>query len=339
MNLDEERALRAEIFAALDELVAVKGGALTRPELFDFNLHGRPLPLVDRNRGIRNPVSLASTLSIMTKPGSEYTDEVIGESLHTYAYTKTPADKGDNVKLRHSVTTGLPMIFLQWINVDGIRYVPIYPVYAIKDDLANRRIVLALDEKLLDVDDPLHLTPVEKRYAQRLTDQRLHQPQFRSQVLFAYKKRCAVCRLGRPELLEAAHIIGDKEQHGSAEIANGLSLCRIHHTVFDCDLVGISPDLRVHIGPAVMDADNEGPILKFALKGMDKAQLLVPSTKKYRPSADRLAERFEQFKIKSGSAAGIDVAFTKPIAWQGSTGSGSPARNQSANLAQKSDRT
>ncbi|WP_410869981.1 HNH endonuclease [Nocardia sp. A7] len=317
VDLDVELALRTEIFAALDQLVAAKGGALTRKELFDFTFQGTRIPLVDGQRGIRNPATFNSTLSIMTKPDSQYSDEVVGESLHSYAYRAGPIDKGDNVKLRHSVTTGLPMIFLQWIDVEGIRYVPIYPVYAIKDDPANLQIILALDEKLLDVTNPLHLSPVEKRYAERVAHQRLHQPQFRSQVLFAYKKRCAVCHLGRPELLEAAHIIPDAHAHGAAEIPNGLSLCRIHHAAYDANLVGFSPDLRVHVGPVLMDAEDEGPILEYALKGMNNAQLLVPEKPEYRPAEHRLAERFEAFLSGKPAAtvAGIDVAWTKPVQW------------------------
>ncbi len=315
MDLDVELALRAQIFSVLDQLVAAKGGALTRRELFDFTLEGTRIPLVDGQRGIRNPAKFRSTLSIMTKPDSQYSDEVVGASLHSYAYRDGPTDKGDNVKLKKSVDTGLPMIFLQWIDVEGIRYVPIYPVYAIKDDPANRQIILALDEKLLDVTDPLHLSPVEKRYAERVTHQRLHQPQFRSQVLFAYKKRCAVCHLGRPELLEAAHIIPDTHASGSAEIPNGLSLCRIHHAAYDANLVGFSPDLRVHVGPVLMNAKDEGPILKYALKGLNNAKLSVPEKPQYRPAADRLAERYEAFLAGKpvSMLASMDIAWTNPI--------------------------
>ncbi len=253
----------------------------------------------------------------MSTPNGPYSDEVVGESLHSYAYTVGDINKGDNRKLRRSVETRLPMIFLQWIDVDGIRYVPIYPVYAIQDDPENRKIIIALDKKLLDVADPLHLSPVEKRYAQRVTEQRLHQPQFRSQVLIAYKKRCAVCRLARPELLEAAHIIADKKLHGSAEIANGLSLCRIHHAAFDTNLIGFSPDLRVHVGATLRAAENEGPILKFALRGLQSAELMVPETEQYRPSPERLAERFEEFRTAQPltKVANMDVASVESIPW------------------------
>ncbi|MFE3541445.1 HNH endonuclease [Nocardia sp. NPDC059177] len=315
MDLGAERALRLDIFDALKNLVQERGGAVTRADLLDFRIDGVGIQLIDRNRGIRNPKTFASTLSIMSKPDSPYDDAVVGDSLFSYAYRDGPIDAGDNVKLRKSAATQLPLILLRWIKVGGdIRYVPVFPVYVVADDPANRRILLALDESVRDVSDPQHLTATERRYVQRMTEQRLHQPQFRSRVLLAYKNRCAVCRLGRAQLLEAAHIIGDKEEDGIADIPNGLSLCKIHHAAYDRNLMGISPDCRVRIGPALAEADNEGPILKFGLKGMEGVQLTLPDKKSLRPAQDRLAKRFDQFlavgpstRSSTISGAGIDI--------------------------------
>lgn len=296
MDLGDERALRADIFHALRQLVDERGGSVTRADLLEFRVGDYPIQLVDRNRGIRNPKVLASTLSIMSKPGSPYEDEVVGESLFTYDYREGPIDVGDNIKLRKSAETGLPLILLRWMKVGpDIRYLPIFPVYVVADDPTNRRVLLALDESLRVVGDPRHLTATERRYVQRMTNQRLHQPQFRSRVLMAYRNRCAVCRLGRPQLLEAAHIIADGKAHGVADIPNGLSLCKIHHAAYDRNLMGISRDYRVHIGPALTEADNEGPILKFGLKGMDNVRLTLPDKKIFYPEPDRLGERFDEF--------------------------------------------
>ena len=63
----------------------------------------------------------------------------------------------------------------------------------------------------------------EKRYAARVVHQRLHQPVFRSMVMNAYHKRCAVCALRHVELLDAAHIIPDS--HGDGVAAVSLSIC------------------------------------------------------------------------------------------------------------------
>ncbi|WP_084759969.1 HNH endonuclease [Nocardia mangyaensis] len=296
MDLEDEWALRRDIFDVLRELVDARGGAVTRADLLEFRAGTYAIQLVDRNRGIRNPQVLASTLSIMSKPDSPYADEEVGDSLFSYAYREGPIDAGDNVKLRRSALTKLPLILLRWIKVGTeIRYLPVFPVYVVADDPANRRVLIALDESLRQVSDPQHLTETERRYVQRMTSQRLHQPQFRSRVLMAYGNRCAVCRLGRPQLLEAAHIIGDKKAHGIADIPNGLSLCSIHHAAYDRNMIGISPDYRVHIGPTLAEADNEGPILEFGFKGLNNVLLTLPDKKRFHPAGDRLAERFQEF--------------------------------------------
>ncbi|WP_084465460.1 HNH endonuclease [Nocardia salmonicida] len=296
MDLGDEHTFRSKIFQALRQLVDERGGFVTRADLWDFKVGNEPIQLVDRNRGIRNPQGFASTLSIMSKPGSPYEDEVVGDSLFTYDYREGPIDVGDNIKLRKSAETELPLILLRWMKVGAdIRYLPIFPVYVVADDPTNRRVLLAIDESLRGVSDPQHLSATERRYVQRMTNQRLHQPQFRSRVLMAYGNRCAVCRLARPQLLEAAHIISDGKEHGIADIPNGLSLCKIHHSAYDRNLMGISSDYRVHIGSVLAKADDEGPILKFGLQDMDDVQLTLPTKKVFYPAPERLAERFSEF--------------------------------------------
>jgi hypothetical protein len=54
----------------------------------------------------------------------------------------------------------------------------------------------------------------------RETRQRLHQPVFRSTVLRAYERRCAVCSLAHSELLDAAHIVADSDERGEASVRN-----------------------------------------------------------------------------------------------------------------------
>lgn len=293
---DTERELRYEIFDALRVMVDEAGGAVTREALTAFTLGEFAMPLIDRNRGIRNPRSFIATLSVMSRPGSPYADATVGESLYAYSYREGPIDRGDNTKLRRTYETKLPFILLQRIEVGkATRYIPIFPVFTVADDPINRRIIIALDERLRQVSDPLHLSNIERRYAQALTKQRLHQPQFRARVLMAYENRCAICRLGRAQLLEAAHIIPDKEENGTADINNGLSLCRIHHTAFDRNLVGIAPDNTVHVDTELMRARDEGPIVEYGLQGLNNVKLQPPSHKKFNPSPDALRIRFEQF--------------------------------------------
>jgi hypothetical protein len=51
--------------------------------------------------------------------------------------------------------------------------------------------------------------------ALRLVQQRLHQFSFSEAVLAAYGNRCAISGLPEPRLLDAAHIIADRDEWGN----------------------------------------------------------------------------------------------------------------------------
>ena len=186
-----ELQLRQLIFDRLADIVAEKG-VVTRAELESFDAGGVRRRLIDRNRGIWNPRDLEATLSVLSSPQGPYEDSHIGDSLYAYDYRAGRID-GDNRKLRRAYELGLPIIMLRKIR-DGI-FVSVFPVYVVADDGPNRKFILALDESLRFVSDPLHLTPDEREYAQRVTRQRLHQPEFRGKVLQAYETRCSRLQL------------------------------------------------------------------------------------------------------------------------------------------------
>jgi putative restriction endonuclease len=135
--------------------------------------------------------------------------------------------------------------------------------------------------------------PLERRYAVRQTRVRLHQARFRGRVVPAYSSQCAICRLKELRLLDAAHILGDLEEHGEPVISNGLSLCSIHHRAFDQNLVGVSPDYLVHVSRRLRE-DEDGPMLDL-LKGFHEAPLNLPKRGPDRPDRERLDVRFGQF--------------------------------------------
>jgi putative restriction endonuclease len=286
-----ELELRQAIFEHLTELVA-DADFVTRQQLWDFTIDGETHRLVDRSRGIRNPAEFQATLSIMTSPDGPYADEELDDSLFAYAY-REGSDNGDNRKLRAAFELKQPIILLRKIRTSA--FVPIFPVYVVADDIERRRFLIALDEKLASVQDPLELQPLEREYADRVAKQRLHQPEFRARVLLAYEYRCAVCDLRLPRLLDAAHIIADGEPDGTPTVNNGLSLCKIHHAAYDANHLGISPDYRVWIDPDLMQQDG-GPMLRHGLQEMDGARLSVPKKRTQRPSPDRLAHRYLAFK-------------------------------------------
>jgi putative restriction endonuclease len=136
---------------------------------------------------------------------------------------------------------------------------------------------------------------VERRYALRAVKQRLHQGSFREAVITAYGGRCAVSRLPEPMLLDAAHIVEDRnELLGQPVVPNGIPLSKIHHAAFDAHLIGIDPDYRLHVSDRLL-GQNDGPMLE-ALKRLRGETIHLPSRLRDRPDRDRLALRFERFK-------------------------------------------
>jgi putative restriction endonuclease len=101
--------------------------------------------------------------------------------------------------------------------------------------------------------------------------------------------------LREPLLLDAAHIIADKEEQlGQPIVPNGLPLSKIHHAAFDAHLIGIDPDYRLHVSSRLL-ALNDGPMLE-ALKRLNGEPIHLPARVKDRLDRDRLALRFERFK-------------------------------------------
>ncbi len=69
------------------------------------------------------------------------------------------------------------------------------------------------------------------------------QADFRTALLEAYERRCAVTRCSVVEVLEAAHIMPYLGPHTN-HVTNGLLLRADIHTLFDCGLLGIDPVTR-----------------------------------------------------------------------------------------------
>ena len=104
---------------------------------------------------------------------------------------------------------------------------------------------------------------------------------FRGVVLPAYREQCTVCRLKELRLLDAAHIVADANPLGTPAVSNGLSLCSIHHRAFDEDLVGVSPDYRVHVAQRLLE-DEDGPMLDV-LKGFEGTPIELPRRTAWQP--------------------------------------------------------
>jgi len=134
-----------------------------------------------------------------------------------------------------------------------------------------------------------------KAYATAVVKSRLHQHRFRELVVAAYGERCTVCRLHHPELLDAAHILEDRDERGKPEVPNGLALCKIHHGAYDANILGIDPDYHVHVRKSVLE-ETDGPMLRHGIQEMDGATIVVPGKEEWKPRLEYLEERFARFR-------------------------------------------
>jgi putative restriction endonuclease len=95
--------------------------------------------------------------------------------------------------------------------------------------------------------------------------------------LRAYGEKCSICRLGHTKLLEAAHILPDKDPRGLPIVQNGISLCKIHHGAYDGNILGITPDYSVEVNREVLE-EKDGPMLLHGLQEFHRQRLILPSS-------------------------------------------------------------
>ena len=268
-----------------------------------FVFDGERIPLVNPQRGIFKPRQMRYLLSIKTvfpRPGARvwYDDQrevhhQIFESDETvdYAFMGQDPEAADNQWLREAFENQIPVIY--FLGIAPGHYQAMIPTFIAGWDgnALKARIVFGIPDQD-EVAVPQNA--LERRYALRAVKQRLHQASFREAVITAYNGRCAFSGLPVQRLLDAAHIISDKnERLGQPVVPNGLPLSKIHHAAFDAHLIGIDPDYRLHVSERLLD-QHDGPLLE-ALKQLDRVALHLPARARDCPDRDRLALRFERF--------------------------------------------
>ena len=269
-----------------------------------FVFEGERIPLVNPQRGIFKPRQMRYLLSIKTvfpRPGARvwYDDQrdvhrqiFEGDEMVDYAFMGRNPEAADNRWLLEAFENGVPVVY--FLGIAPGRYQAILPAFISGWDANALKARVAFGVPEQDVLLPPE-NALERRYALRAVKQRLHQASFREAVIAAYDGRCALSGLPEQRLLDAAHIISDKnERLGQPIVPNGLPLSKIHHAAFDAHLIGIDPDYRLHVSDRLLD-QNDGPMLE-ALKQLNGEALHLPNRVKDRPDRDRLAIRFEQFK-------------------------------------------
>ncbi|GII02806.1 HNH endonuclease [Planobispora takensis] len=268
-----------------------------RGELLGFQFEGRTFPLIDNQLGIRKPQGMTAALSILTTYASDgarapYEDAVGPDGLLRYKFQGNPRHY-TNVGLRAAFELGVPLMWFFGVR-QGL-YLPFFPVWIVAVETEQSQIAVALEEaqRHLPIDAPL--SPIERRYSERLTAQRLHQPVFRQRVIQAYGASCAMCRLRHRSLLDAAHIIPDRDPRGVPAVSNGLALCKIHHAAYDQNILGVRPDCVIEVRADILE-EIDGPMLKHGLQEMHDLSLTLPRRRTDRPDRDLLEERYERFR-------------------------------------------
>lgn len=295
--------------AAITHVTALRDrgdGVVTSAELDNgFLFNGVRIPIWNRQRGIWRPKQLSElgvALTVVTAPPvagrkAPYDDEVADDrEWFGYRYRGTDPTSWDNVAVRRACELRRPIIYLYGV-AKGL-YEVIAPVYVTDDSPSTLtfRLEAASPIAVKDLRDDYFLVDAPLRaYQTRAVKYRLHQHRFRELVLGAYRTRCAMCSLGHRRLLDAAHILPDHDERGKPEVANGLALCKIHHTAYDTNILGISADLLVHVREEIL-AEVDGPMLEHGLKGMAGRKIAIPRRAELQPNRDFLADRFERFR-------------------------------------------
>lgn len=304
--MDLDARVRTQAFQFLTEQTRSHGEVVPRAVLErGFEFEGRRVPLIGP-QGIFKPALLADMpISITTVPVREgeerpYDDGIGSDGFLRYRYRGTDPEHRDNQGLRLAMARGVPLIYLYGVTPG--RYMPVWPVYIVRDHPADLAFSVAVDSPYMPVLSNLKQDPnsleARRAYVTVVTQRRLHQQGFRERVLRAYQEQCAICRLRHDELLDAAHILPDGHPRGEPIVPNGLALCALHHAAFDRNILGIRPDFVVEVRLDIL-REKDGPMLQHGLQGFQGQTILRPRSRTQWPRAEFLAERYEDFRRAS----------------------------------------
>lgn len=304
-NLDWE--LRLAAFSRLDQLRNARGGLVTDDDLeAGFEFRGDVIKFWNRQMGIWRPKQLGrsgAALAIVTAPPRlgrkpPYDDQIASDAdWFIYRYQGTDPETWTNVAVRAAMEQRRPLIYFYGIT-PGV-YDAVFPCYVVGDRPEELAFEIAADVEHARLDPATAGAPADaarRQYGTATVKTRLHQRRFRELVVAAYQRRCAVCRLGHVELLDAAHILPDRDERGRPEVPNGLSLCKIHHGAYDAEILGVDGDCRVHIRQDVLK-EHDGPMLLHGLQELHRVFISLPRVVAHRPNQDYLAERFARFRV------------------------------------------
>ncbi len=294
-----DETIRAAAFARVMDLTRRFGGAIPWDAICSpLDLEGEDVRIANRARGIFSPRQMSrGVLSIKTTiprsgRSARYDDIASDEGFFLYRFQGSDPKSSDNTAMREAFEDQTPLIYFHGV-APGL-YQSIHPVY-LTEWCSRSLSVHAVPGEMRQVSNPVQLQGEDlRRYAVIEAKKRLHQSVFRELVIKAYDGRCALTGLPEKRLLHAAHIMPDRDCRGQPVVNNGIAMSVLHHTAYDQHLLGIDPDLKIHINRSLLEI-HDGPTLRYALQHLDGEVVRAPSHLSDLPSRDYLAERYELF--------------------------------------------
>jgi putative restriction endonuclease len=303
-SADPDWPIRQAAFQELAELTRLYGAVLDWEVITrGFTFRGERLYFATKAEGIFRPRQMrGGALSIKTtmpRRGrvARYDDIASEDGAFLYRFTGVDPDDHSNQLLARARELDAPLIY--FYGVKPGMYRPIWPAYISRFVPERLTCEVVADEatSLAPSIAELHDSAadrIRRGYVTVQAKKRIHQETFRLYVLQAYAQRCAICRLPRSELLQAAHILPDRDERGVPEVPNGLALCHLHHGAFDAELLGIRPDGHIELSRTLRETQ-DGPTLEHALKAFDGQPLQKPARREQWPREEFLEERYARF--------------------------------------------
>ncbi len=297
MNKPLDLQIQVALFQWLGERSAKNGGVFTWKELTtEFVFGGKVITLIGQT-GIWFPKGWAMPVSITTSFKGPYPDR-FDKGILTYSYRGKDPNHRDNKGMREAYKTKTPLVYFE-ASSKG-KYAAVWPVYIVADNPSALSVTATVVSAPAIAYETIEATesPLAREYSKREVEYRIHQPIFRDRVLTAYKSQCTLCGLRHEELLDAAHILPDKDPDGQPEVSNGLSLCKIHHVSYDQKIIGITSDYQIKVREDILE-EIDGPMLKYGIQALEGKRLILPKRIEDHPDKAKLERRFEDFKKKA----------------------------------------
>jgi hypothetical protein len=199
----DDVAFRESAFAWLRARMLVTDG-LTREQLSQFEFAGRRHRLVGTMTGIWRVKDYSdAAISILTayvddESKRPYDDTIGPDGMLRYKWRGTNPSQADNMWLRTAMERRLPLVWFIGIGRQpGTRvqvFRPEFPVWLVAEEPDHHQFVVEVDQaqRLIPAGADAEVIDITKRYNERIVRERIHQPVFRSVVLHAYERRCAV---------------------------------------------------------------------------------------------------------------------------------------------------